>query len=152
MVRMSSAAVLEERYESFVWDTEEEDAEETRWQPPLLRLVPDQPAPTPSAETEGSNSELLDQFELLADELLADGVGVSVPQRLATHPAYVEILSLGPRVIPLLANRLATPGGRPIWLALLGSVTGLPPMLGCETISEAATAWLTLSKRGLVSD
>jgi hypothetical protein len=149
---MSSAVALEAKQEPFVWDPEDDEAEPEERRPLLLRVVPERSTPPVSADPEGSEEELIDEFELLADELLADGVGVSVPQRLETHPAYVEILSLGRPVIPLLTDRLAQPGGRPIWLALLGSATGLPPMLGCETISEAAAAWLTLSKRGLLVD
>jgi hypothetical protein len=82
------------------------------------------------------------QFEVLAHELAADAQGVSSTRRLRRHPAYVEILALGDRAIPLLLRRLERRDARPVWLALLGSLTSFQPGAGRETIEDAAADWI----------
>jgi hypothetical protein len=91
--------------------------------------------------------DLSAQFELLADELAADSLGVSSTRRLMQHPAYIGILSLGDEAIPLLLERLEAPGPRPVWLRLLSSLTSFVPGAGQETIPAAAEAWLQWGKR-----
>jgi len=53
---------------------------------------------------------------------------------------------MGELVIPWLLERLDTPGDRPIWLRLLGSLTRFQPGAGSNTIPEAAAAWVTWGK------
>jgi hypothetical protein len=135
-------------------DWEDEDSIDEPWTPLLLvgaangRKSGAGEGPTRASPRPSETSDLRAQFDLLADELLLDGAGVSVPRRLAGHPAYVGILSLGEQAIPLLVERLASAGGRPIWLTLLGSLTGFQPGAGKETVREAAAEWIRWGKRG----
>jgi len=85
-------------------------------------------------------------FEELADELAEATRGLSSTRLAYRHPAYQEILAMGELVIPWLLERLDTPGDRPIWLRLLGSLTRFQPGAGSNTIPEAAAAWVTWGK------
>jgi hypothetical protein len=136
-------------FDDWSYDDDQEVEDSPRSRSPLAALAPvEGPAHPPvQFEHELSAAELRSQFELLADELAAVAIGVSALQRLRRHPAYVEILSLGERTIPLLLQRLDQPGARPLWLSLLGSLTGFQPGAGKETIPEAASAWVSWGKR-----
>jgi hypothetical protein len=54
---------------------------------------------------------------------------------------------MGDDVVPLLIRRLQSPGARPVWLSLLGSIMGAPPAFGEQTIAESAEAWTLWGKR-----
>ena len=148
---MSCATVFERPAPRWTWEAEDEVVEEPRVRP-ALRLVasqgqeqaasPDRSGEAPSVATTAA------EFDLFADQLALDGAGVSAPWRLAKHPAYVGILAMGRRAaVPLLLERLKQSGGRPIWLSLLGSLTGRPPGLEQETIDAAAAEWIAWSKQ-----
>lgn len=94
-----------------------------------------------------ATNELAGRFAVLATQLAVDAAGVSAPRRLLRHPAYVEILLMGEDAVPLLLQRLQRPGGRPVWLSLLGMITTAPPGLGTETTEDATTAWLRWGKK-----
>lgn len=147
---MSGAVQAERRQEHDFWESDVH--EQPRWRPLLLIGGAHTDAPSASrSETEAlspAGEDIRLQFELMADELELAGAGVSAPRRLASHPAYIGILALGQHAVPLLVGRLTRPGGRPIWLTLLGSLTGFQPGAGMETIPEAAAAWIRWSKRG----
>jgi hypothetical protein len=81
-------------------------------------------------------------FDDLADELAKMTAGVSSPRKAMRHPAYAEILELGGAAVPLLLERVQEGSNRPLWLRLLGSLTGFSPGAGQETVPDAATAWL----------
>jgi hypothetical protein len=101
----------------------------------------------PSQAHAWQGDELHAQFEVLADELASVASGVSSTRKLVRHPAYLGILELGEDAIPLLLGRLTKPGGRPIWLKLLSSLTPFQPGAGRETIEEAASDWVSWGKR-----
>jgi hypothetical protein len=82
------------------------------------------------------------QFDLLADELAADTVGVSSSRRLVAHPSFGGILMMGAEAIPFLIERVESGEHRPTWLKILGSLTSLPPSAGQETIDDSAEAWI----------
>jgi hypothetical protein len=86
-------------------------------------------------------------FDVLADELAEAMAGAASPRKAMRHPAYAEILALGGDAVPLLVERLGTPGNRPLWLRLLGSLTGYSPGAGQETVPDAATAWMLWARR-----
>lgn len=115
---------------------------ESKWRPRvLLGGQSEQSEAQPSAATVRS------KFDVLADDLAGAALGVSAPRRLMRHPSYLGILALGDAVVPLLLERLRHPGGRPVWLTLLGSLTSFQPGAGKETIEEAAAHWITWGKR-----
>ncbi len=86
-------------------------------------------------------------FALLADDLESVMLVTGSTRRLTQHPAYTEILALGDEAIPLLLERLAYPGARPLWLRLLGALTAFQPGAGKNTVSEATIAWIKWGKR-----
>ena len=65
---------------------------------------------------------------------------------MAAHPAYQEIISLGPDVVPLLLRELAREPDH--WFTALKAITGTNPVdpadRGC--IDKMAGAWLTWAK------
>jgi hypothetical protein len=85
-------------------------------------------------------------FDELADELAYAARGLSSLRLAYRHPAYLEIMTLGEQCIPWLLERLETPGDRPLWLRLLGSLTRFQPGAGRDTVPEAAAAWITWGK------
>jgi hypothetical protein len=97
-------------------------------------------------------SDLGRQFEIFAAEL-SDAAGVvSSTRRLMRHPAYLAILALGERAIPLILKRIEAGDDQPVWLRLLGSFTSFQPGAGQETIADAAAAWVRWGKvRGILS-
>ncbi len=94
------------------------------------------PSPLDRLEAEGPSDEdeLRDLFEFFASEVAEAALGASSTRRVARHPAFQDILVLGEPVIPLLIERLDTGGNRPIWLRLLGALTGFQPGAGAETV------------------
>lgn len=80
-------------------------------------------------------------FDLLADELAQATVGLGSLRQAMRHPAYGEILVLGSAAVPFLLKRLDDPVEAPLWMRLLGSLIGFPPMLAEDSVSEAARAW-----------
>lgn len=112
----------------------------------LSPLTDEESAPRPEAQQEpdGDSRRIFDE---LADELAIASRGLSSTRLAYRHPAYVEIMALGEQSIPWLVERLETPGDRPIWLRMLGSMTRFQPGAGSETIPEAAAAWIRWNKR-----
>src|SRR5438105_5727881 len=107
-------------------------------------------ASLPAADQSDNHREeaqLAGRFAVLAKQLVDDAAGISAPRRLMRHPGYVEILTMGEAAVPLLLRRLETPGGRPVWLSLLGQITASPPGLGTDTIGDAAEAWVQWGRR-----
>lgn len=81
-------------------------------------------------------------FAELACELVNATAGFSSTRRAARHPAFGEIIAMGDRAIPLLLCRLQDRDARPLWLRLLGILTGFHPSAGEETVGAASMAWL----------
>ena len=108
--------------------------------------------PTEAREDRQEGDDQVRQFfEELADELAHATRGLSSTRLARRHPAYAEIMALGERSIPWLVERLDTPGERPIWLRLLGSLTRFQPGAGKDTIPEAAEAWIQWNKQRAMS-
>jgi hypothetical protein len=80
-------------------------------------------------------------FDLLADELAQAVVGLGSLRAAMRHPAYGEILALGSKTVPFLLRRLDDPVEAPLWMRLLGSLIGFPPMLAAGSVPDAAQAW-----------
>jgi hypothetical protein len=97
-------------------------------------------------EPDRESQETRELFAMLADELAQATTGLSSTRRATRHPAYTEILAIGPDAVPLLIERLARDEHRPLWLTLLGSLTGLPPGAGEDTIPASAAAWMRLHR------
>ncbi len=97
------------------------------------------PAPVPEESIE-------ERFRRLADLWLAETAYVSSSSDLAAHPAFQEIVGLGPAVIPLRLRELANGTGQ--WHRALRRITGADPVPPADRgdIAKAAAAWLRWGK------
>ena len=82
----------------------------------------------------------LDLVERWRSETRGDGVGT----RMLTHPSYLEIVEMGPAVVPLILRDLAAGGG--FWIGALTKLTGEDPVPAAERgrnakMREAWLAW-----------
>ena len=95
------------------------------------------PVPTESLEV---------RFRRLADIWRTETAYVSSSSELVAHPAFQEIVSMGPAVIPLLLRELANGTGH--WHRALKRITGIDPVLPTDRgkIDKAAEAWLRWGK------
>lgn len=143
---MSTALLERPAYEADLWDDE-------RWDGDELPDVRQNDRPLDALSNPSTSTVLADPkepdkllFAELANELAAAAQGLSSTRRAARHPAYGEILAIGDAAIPWLIERLESPGDRPLWLRLLGSLTPFEPGAGRATISDAALAWIEWGK------
>jgi hypothetical protein len=62
--------------------------------------------------------------------------------RLAEHPAYQQIIGMGPDVVPLLLRELEREPDH--WFRALHTLTGANPVsaTSCGNVQEMAAAWL----------
>ena len=87
------------------------------------------------------NSDDRAEFDRVADELAYGTVGLGSLRAATQHPAYGEILAMGRGAVPFLLGRVDDPTQGPLWMRLLGSLIGFPPMLKMDTVADAAEAW-----------
>ncbi len=97
------------------------------------------PAPEPVETVE-------EKFRRLAAVWLAETAYVSSSSDLVAHPAFQEIVGMGPAVIPLLLRELENRTGH--WHRALRRITGADPVPPTErgNIEKAAEAWLRWGK------
>lgn len=101
-------------------------------------------APEVDPEIERRFLELLERWR---NETRGDGVGA----RTLKHPSYLEILEMGPAVVPLILRDLAAGGG--FWIGALMMLTGEDPVPAAERGRSAKMreAWLAWGRaRGLI--
>ena len=106
-----------------------------------MSTVPTRPTPaTPPTESVG------DKFRRLAAVWRAETAYVSSSSDLVAHPAFQEIVGLGPAVIPLLLRELEKRSGH--WHRALRRITGADPVPPADrgNIDKAAEAWLRWGK------
>jgi hypothetical protein len=120
-----------------------------RWRAPSLKRSirtawHGEPVPPPVANFVPfgvlSEDDLQRVFARLADEWERDTALESFPTRAVMHPAYLRMVNMGPRVVPLILGRLQTQA-RP-WFWALSALTRENPAAGTTTFSDAARAWL----------
>lgn len=82
------------------------------------------------------------KFNSLADRWERETSSLSSPARKAAHPAYQEIIKMGPSAVPLILNRMKSKGGH--WFWALSKLTGESPIPreSHGRISEVRKAWL----------
>jgi hypothetical protein len=95
--------------------------------------------PTPASQTVES---VADKFQRLAAAWLTETAHLSSSSDLVAHPAFQEIVGLGPTVIPLLLRELQNHTGH--WHRALRRITGVDPVPPADrgNIDKAAAAWL----------
>src|SRR5262245_61719181 len=98
---------------------------------------------TPATQPTGSIEE---QFQRLADGWRAETAYVSSSSDLVAHPAFQEIVGMGPAVIPFLLRELEKGTGH--WHRALRRITGTDPVPQAErgNIGKITEAWLRWGK------
>jgi hypothetical protein len=88
-----------------------------------------------------TEQEVQQLFAELADEWHEATGGLSVMSRIVSHPAYLAVIGLGPRVLPLIVEELRTRGGW--WFAALEALTReVPDGIEPGSYESARNAWL----------
>ena len=94
----------------------------------------------PTRETIGQ------KFQALAVTWRSETAHLLSTTQMGVHPAYQEIIGMGPPVIPLLLREL---GNMPDhWFWALKAITGVDPVLQSERgrVKKMAEAWLRWGK------
>ncbi|HVS40256.1 MAG TPA: hypothetical protein VMS17_32155 [Gemmataceae bacterium] len=110
------------------------------------------PPESPSPVTAPPASGLPERFRELARRWKQDTAHLSSTARMARHPAYREIVAMGPAVVPLLLAELKR--NPDFWFAALRDITGENPVppASAGKIKEMARAWVEWGRmRGLVA-
>jgi hypothetical protein len=95
------------------------------------------------------DAPLLRRFAQLAEVWRRETMLESFVHRKAMHPAYQQIIGLGPSVIPVILRELAERSDH--WFWALTALTGQDPAGDCGTIPEGRQAWLRWGReRGLI--
>jgi hypothetical protein len=83
-----------------------------------------------------------DRFRRLAARWLAETAHVSSTSDLVAHPAFHEIVGMGPAIIPLLLRGLENRTGP--WHRALRRITGADPVSPADqgNLDKATEAWL----------
>jgi len=82
-------------------------------------------------------------FEQLALTWSTETAHLSSPTKLAEHPAYRQIIGLGPAILPLLLHDLAE--HQRFWFPALSAITGENPVpeTAAGNIRQMIEAWTT---------
>lgn len=107
---------------------------------PTGDMPPKKAGVTPRAET------LEERFRRLAAEWEQATLYLSSMEQASKHPAYQEIISMGPDVVPLLLRDLERKHTH--WFIALREITGAQPVPkdAAGNIPKMAQAWLTWAK------
>jgi hypothetical protein len=102
--------------------------------------------PVKQAQTAESTETSQEKFERLAACWLAETAYVSASSDLVAHPAFQEMVAMGPPIIPLLLRELEKGTGH--WHRVLRRITGVDavPQADRGNIDKAAKAWLAWGK------
>jgi hypothetical protein len=100
-------------------------------------------ATVPIKQTPGQESTetMEEKFRRLAAVWQTETAYVSATSELVAHPAFQEIVGMGPAVIPLLLRELQNRSGH--WHRALRRITGIDPVPPADqgNIERAAEAW-----------
>jgi hypothetical protein len=96
--------------------------------------------------TTGPVETVEEKFQRLASVWRAETAYVSSSSELVAHPAFREIVGMGPAVIPLLLRELENRTGH--WHRALRQITGADPVPPADrgNLDKAAEAWLRWAK------
>jgi len=85
--------------------------------------------------------ELERAFHTLVEDWRKEALGLSRIDKKVMHPAYQEIISMGPQVIPLILGELRD---QPTyWFEALRSISHEDPAHSAQSFDEAKDAWLS---------
>jgi hypothetical protein len=94
------------------------------------------------ADVTDTDESLKGAFEELALSWSADTAHLSSPIKLMAHPAYRQIIALGPSVLPLMLRDLEESGR--FWFPALSAITGENPIPddAAGDIERMTRAWI----------
>ncbi len=85
------------------------------------------------------------EFEELAEVWERETAIESFPHRKAMHPAYQQIIAIGPPVLPLVLRRLERRPGH--WFWALRVLARYDAAAGVDNMVDARAAWLDWGRR-----
>ena len=97
-------------------------------------------------------TDLAIRFRALADQWRRETGPLSSSSRIAAHPAYQEIIGMGPAVLPLILRELQEHGDH--WFAALRAISGENPVPQkyAGRIPKIAECWLEWGRgKGYIS-
>jgi hypothetical protein len=99
-----------------------------------------------AAAPQASLPAVADQFQELARQWKAERGPTSSVRKMASHPAYRQIVGLGKAVVPLLLAELERQPDH--WFLALYEITGVDPVPAESRgrLHEMAAAWLRWGK------
>jgi hypothetical protein len=95
------------------------------------------------ADSSGDGVSVENTFRLLAEKWKRETSIVSSVSKKVRHPAYREIIKLGPKAVPLILAELSS---RPDhWFSALEEITGENPVAPTDkkSLPKAVQAWVT---------
>ena len=99
-------------------------------------------SPIPTKKSFLSDSQLEQIFNKLAKQWKEDTINLSSMQQMALHPAYQQIIGLGPKAIPLILNDLKSEPD--FWFWALRALTRANPVTDkmAGDLSTMTRVWL----------
>lgn len=88
--------------------------------------------------------DLTTKFSHLAQSWHNDTAHLSSVHAMARHPAYQEIINMGPEVVPLILQEMQRKPDH--WFWALHAITGEDPAPKGSTVREATQAWINWGK------
>ncbi|MFB8798726.1 MAG: hypothetical protein U7126_31880 [Microcoleus sp.] len=88
------------------------------------------------------SAEVVDRFYALASDWEKEVAGLSSTAQMSQHPAYLEIINMGRKIVPLLLSELKR---NPLyWLSALSAITGENPIKPEQRgrVKQMASAWI----------
>ena len=97
-------------------------------------------------------TDLAIRFRALADQWRRETGPLSSSSRIAAHPAYQEIIGMGPAALPLILRELQEHGDH--WFAALRAISGENPVPKeyAGRIPKIAECWLEWGREKGYSD
>jgi hypothetical protein len=95
-----------------------------------------------AVETTRSHPDITTRFMKLAEEWRQETAVISSSTEIAMHPAYQQIIGLGPAAVPLILQELEKRPGH--WFWALKAITGADPVKPEDRgrVSRMTRAWL----------
>ena len=106
-------------------------------------------APVKSSESAAIDIEepsMETRFRALVEQWHRDTDQLSDLHEVLNHPAYQQIINMGPPVVPLVLQELLPENG--LWATALKSITGEDPVPPeATTLSQVREAWMEYGRR-----
>ena len=148
---MTSAVSLQNRWHSDLYvSPESRQLGQPVWALLGVGLVGGVSTSLTQAKLDIQNHSLTDQFRRLATIVQRECAHLSVIREIVLHPAYLQIIGMGPSVLPLIFTELETNPGH--WFVALRAITHEDPVAPNNrgVVSEMANDWLNwASRKGL---